>query len=242
MKFLKPLVGIVCCIGLLAAAPAYATTPPTVLSFKGITLNDTSGSAITDGAANLRASVIDIGGQKVRFEFTNNSDYSSLTDVYFDDGALLGISAIIGSTGVSFAQGASPPDLLSGNSVSPAFQTTAGFLADSDSPVSKNGVQNSDSTGEWLAIDFSLKSGKTFADVISALALPGNAPAESAPWLRIGLHVQSFAGGGSESFINNQFVVTAIPEPETYIMLLAGLGLVGFMGRRRKYGKAYLHD
>jgi hypothetical protein len=28
-----------------------------------------------------------------------------------------------------------------------------------------------------------------------------------------------------------------IPEPETYAMMLAGLGLMGFMARRRKYGK-----
>ena len=30
------------------------------------------------------------------------------------------------------------------------------------------------------------------------------------------------------------FVLTAVPEPETYAMLLAGLGLVGFAARRRK--------
>lgn len=30
------------------------------------------------------------------------------------------------------------------------------------------------------------------------------------------------------------FKVAAVPEPETYAMLLAGLGLVGFMVRRRK--------
>ena len=29
-------------------------------------------------------------------------------------------------------------------------------------------------------------------------------------------------------------IVAAIPEPETYTMLLAGLGLLGFMARRRK--------
>jgi hypothetical protein len=28
--------------------------------------------------------------------------------------------------------------------------------------------------------------------------------------------------------------VTSVPEPETYAMLMAGLGLVGFMARRRK--------
>lgn len=30
------------------------------------------------------------------------------------------------------------------------------------------------------------------------------------------------------------FTVAAIPEPETYAMMLAGLGLMGFMARRRK--------
>jgi hypothetical protein len=28
--------------------------------------------------------------------------------------------------------------------------------------------------------------------------------------------------------------VTPVPEPETYALLLAGLGVVGFMARRRK--------
>ncbi|OZA36288.1 MAG: hypothetical protein B7X87_14305 [Hydrogenophilales bacterium 17-64-34] len=33
--------------------------------------------------------------------------------------------------------------------------------------------------------------------------------------------------------IVSRFSVTAVPEPETYAMLLAGLGLVGFVARRR---------
>jgi hypothetical protein len=226
-KFLKSLVGAVCCIGLLSAAPAYAA--PAVLNFYGITSNDPTGNAVADGVANLRAEVSDIGGDSVRFKFTNNSNYSSLTDVYFADGALLGISGISSSSGVSYTGGsAAPPDLPGGNSVSPAFQTTVGFLADADSPPPKNGVQ----TGEWLVIDFLLKSGKTFADVLAALALPGSIPTDATPWLRVGLHVQSFTGGFSESFINSP-----IPEPETYAMLLAGLGLVGFAARRRKQDK-----
>lgn len=234
-KFLKSLVSAVCCIGLLSAAPAYAA--PAVLNFYGITSNDSTGNAVADGVANLRAEVSDIGGDSVRFKFINNSNYSSLTDVYFADGALLGISGISSSSGVNFTGGsASPPDLPGGNSVSPAFQTTVGFLADADSPPTKNGVQDSDATGDWLVIDFSLKNGKTFADVLAALTLPGNAPTDAAPWLRIGLHVQGFPVSSNKT-VSESFINSPIPEPEAYAMLLVGLGLVGFVARRRKQDK-----
>ncbi len=232
-KFLKSLLSAVFCTGLLVSVPAYATSS-TVLNFYGITNNDTTGAAVADGVANLRVKVIDIGSDKVQFLFTNNSANSSLTDVYFNDGALLGISDVTYSNGVRFTGGsASPPNLPGGNSVSPAFQTTAGFLADADSPPTKNGVQNSNVTGEWLAIDFLLKSGKTYADVLSALTLPGNAPTDAAPWLRIGLHVQGFPVS-STTTVSESFINSPIPEPEAYAMLLAGLGLVGFVARRRK--------
>ena len=33
---------------------------------------------------------------------------------------------------------------------------------------------------------------------------------------------------------NGQVIAIGVPEPETYALLLAGLGLVGFMGRRKK--------
>jgi hypothetical protein len=37
--------------------------------------------------------------------------------------------------------------------------------------------------------------------------------------------------------LDNVSLTTAVPEPETYAMLLAGLGLVGFAARRRKTAK-----
>ena len=45
------------------------------------------------------------------------------------------------------------------------------------------------------------------------------------------LHVQGIDGGYSAKYTP---VVSAVPEPETYAMLLAGLGLIGFSARRRK--------
>jgi hypothetical protein len=47
------------------------------------------------------------------------------------------------------------------------------------------------------------------------------------------LTFHSIVGGNSGAVIDNVTVI-AVPEPETYALMLAGLGLVGFMARRRK--------
>ncbi|MBV6323622.1 choice-of-anchor C family PEP-CTERM protein [Duganella violaceipulchra] len=43
--------------------------------------------------------------------------------------------------------------------------------------------------------------------------------------------------GWSGAVLDNVSVTAAVPEPETYAMMLAGLGLVGFIARRRKAAK-----
>lgn len=43
-----------------------------------------------------------------------------------------------------------------------------------------------------------------------------------------------FGGAGFTSFSANDGLIAAVPEPETYAMLLAGLGLIGFTARRRR--------
>ncbi len=44
----------------------------------------------------------------------------------------------------------------------------------------------------------------------------------------------STAAGQSFAVDNVSLNVTAVPEPETYAMMLAGLGAIGFLSRRRK--------
>lgn len=208
--------------GLLGAfaLPTYAVT----LDFFCITGNDPGDCAI--GEAQLSVEVIDTGGE-VLFNIMNNGpmDDAIIRQVYFDDGTLLGISTLIdaddpvpgaGDMGVDFTAGsASPGDLPGGNSITPQFNVTAGFLADADTPQPNNkGI----GSGETLGIVFDLQAGKTFADVINDLTTGD---------LRIGLHVQAFASGGSESFVNN-------PVPVPAAVWLFGSGLLGLVGVARR--------
>lgn len=205
------------CLALSGTALALSSI---TLNFNGVSNTNIANTAL--GESSLFVEVMQLSNpSKVAFKFTNTSS-SSIADVYFDDGSLLGIASISDSgTGVAFSSGASPSNLPGGSALTPAFITTAGFSADSDPPVSPNGV----TVGEWLTITFNLQTGKTYTDVLSALALPNGGGTGD---LRIGVHVQSFSNGGSESFVN-----TPVPEAETYAMILSGLGLVGFMARRR---------
>ena len=216
----RTVAGALATVGMMLSSAVFAAAS-TTYSFVGVTNNNAAN--VATGAASLSMEVIDLGGSQVAFKFTNNS-ISSLADVYFDDGTLLDIASISDSgTGVAFTQYANPGDLPGGNNLNPSFSTSAGFSADSDAPVSSNGV----TSGEWLTITFNLLPAQTYTSVISALSLPNNGGVGD---LRVGLHVQSFADGGSESFVN---VSNPVPEPETYAMLLAGLGLVGFAVRRK---------
>lgn len=71
------------------------------------------------------------------------------------------------------------------------------------------------------------------------------AAAQSSGWTTLGnVRVLNLYGsynpttGVFSGFKQDQLYLTPIPEPETYAMLLAGLGLMGFIARRRRRGDA----
>jgi hypothetical protein len=213
---MKHLAKVFCGVLTLLLSPMAAQA--TVLGFQDITYNSAADEAI--GEAQLSVEVTDAGGGLVSFLFSNSGPYaSSITDVYFDDGSLLGISQIIdsengGSAGVNFSADATPPNLPGGNNLDPSFEATEGFSADSDAPASWNGVN----PGEWLEILFDLQSGQTFADVESELISGA---------LRIGIHVQGFDDEDSESF------VATVPAPDSLALLAFGLLALAGISRRR---------
>jgi hypothetical protein len=191
------------------------------INFECLTNNNAGDCAI--GEAQMSVDLTDYGNDQVLFSFYNTgSEASSIEGVYFDDGTLLGIASLIdaddgvgGDDGVDFSEGASPGELPGAQNADPVFETTAGFLADSDTPIPKEGVN----PGEWLGIVFDLQPGVTYADTVAALGTD----------LRIGIHVIDFASGGSESFVS-----TVIPVPAAVWLFGSGLlGLVGMARRRR---------
>lgn len=211
------------------ATPAHAL----IYGFSNITNNNPSNVNV---ANQLFVDVTDAGSNKVNFKFTNvGSIASSITDIYFDDGELLSIASITDSgSGVAFSQGASPGNLPSGNNVN--FNTTAGFSADSDSPVQPNGVN----PGEFVNVLFNLQSGKTYSNVIAALntslASPG---VDVNGGLRIGLHVQGIGSASkSDSFVNGGSQGQPVPEPLTLLGSGVALGYGTFLKRKLNKQKA----
>jgi len=109
----------------------------------------------------------------------------------------------------------------------------ADFIFDLAAPVNYFGMQigaaNSPQT---------LSAYDSLNNFLGSVSIPNQV--NDLPYPYTGFYALSFAGidrvtltgsDGDWVVVDN---VTAVPEPETYAMLLAGLGLLGFMARRRK--------
>jgi hypothetical protein len=222
---------------LVSIPSGYCSADSITYTFNNITNNNATNAQI--GEAQLTVDVSEVAGHANQVDFTFRNvgpNASSICDVYFDDGTLLGIADILQSSGVVFGPGASPKDLPGGNDIDPAFHTTKGFSADSEPEVQPNGVN----PGEWLTIRFDLINGSNYQMILGALnrgllLQPGDNPDNPDPnldTLRIGIHVQGFPNGGSESFINGP-PPSVVPEPSSLALALTGIAGLGYAGLRR---------
>jgi hypothetical protein len=160
------------------------------------------------GEASLSVNVVDSGNGKVTLTFANSdAGTSSMPGLYLDDSDLIASAANAGGAGTMFQRGGKPRNLLGSAAIS--FNSDFRFTA--KRPKVTNGVQG----GETLTIVLTLRSGVTFADVISALGSGA---------LRIGVHIADTDPGclgdnpgpqctgdpGAASLVN---LPNAVPEP-----------------------------
>ena len=207
---------------------------------------------VEDVGAQLTVDVTSPDATHVAFMFTNAIEIaSSITEIYFDEGITASplaagtittpfpMTITDSGAGVAFSNPSTPTNLPSGNTATPAFNTSVICTSTDCSPpppadpksIFNAGTQGSpdgvNSALEWVTLTFALASGQSFANLITAIGSGA---------LRIGLHVQSIGvAGGSDSYINNlNETPTPIPLPPALLLFGGGLAGLGLLTRRRR--------
>ena len=187
-----------------------------IFGFYNVTGNNTADAAA--GEAQLTVDVTGEGSNKVMFTFINSDTISDpqemfIRNVYFYDG-MLSDPVITGPTTdneVAFTTPSKPEAL-------PGYEEgllTSFFAADRDTHPA--GTDWGINPGEYLSVTFTYDPLEySYAALLSDI---GNAD------VVLGIKVQGFEGGGSESFIT--------PIPASVILGILGLGVVGL--KLRKY-------
>jgi hypothetical protein len=165
-----------------------------------------------------------LASDQVLFLFTNDVGIASnISEIYMDDGQIIGISQVLNSLGgfTDFTgETVTPGNLPGGQNVSPPFEAIEIFSADSANGNPSKGINTAD---DILGIIYDVKV--DFDGVVAAL---------DTGVLRIGLHVRSIgADGESDGFVNTP---PSIPDASS-MLLLGSACLIGWGGLRRKHRK-----
>lgn len=214
---------------LAALLPTQAgAAPVNVVAGDKVKLYDVVGEGNTGGGA-FRVDVQDKGGSDDFHTFCLEHNES------FSYGELLTVQAVnTGAVNGGLGGQTSPGfDPLDGRTAWLYTQYSAGTLAGyTVSNAGGNALQNA----IWFLEDeISSVSGLALTFVTAANA-SGWSTFDGSTWVTntIGdVRVLNLAHA-SGSLSQDQLYITPVPEPETYVMLLAGLGLMGFVARRRK--------
>ena len=207
-------------LALVAAAPASAD------SFSGTVWSlSYSGSALPDA---------DPLHQTYRITLAVDTNGYNSTGLYLDQVALKVSSSVFAVSLFDAPSGASSWTLVNGGiNASGCSGSGSGFECVNSQAVLNGGKGVAINAGNGVGIDYSWVFDITMKN--DALFTGADGPSIKARFVK--------ANGAKAGALVSEpgtltIVTTPIPEPETYAMLLAGLGLLGFAARRRKLKEA----
>lgn len=185
-----------------------------------ISLTEVTGSTSYDVSNQLELD-LNVTGANAAFTFSNNGNGGSITSIItqivfaLDDSLFTGANSIVESTGVDFKA-------TNGKN----FFNPMGFKGVGDiSYAKKSSVANGINNGatENLIVNLTLVGGTTQQNIIDSI---------NATNTLIGLHVQSFADGGSAKY--SAPPTTIVPDSGSTLALLGAalLGLIGLRSRK----------
>jgi hypothetical protein len=217
------------------ASPALADMTP--FQFKNVTTNNAVSAAL---GGQFQLEVGDVAGHSDQavFRFMNAAGgaQSAIAQIYFYGGMALDILGFTTSgSGVAFKDVDSGFGHLPG--LAPAEMSSLGLSvvdeADAKSPVTTKGVN----PGEWLEVLVQLTPGKAYSDLIASMNTLHNG--SSYANLFVGIHVQGFSQGSSESFITvandeggSQPSPAPVPAPGAVLLGMVGMSIISAVKRR----------
>jgi hypothetical protein len=202
----------------------FTATIQEMVEFSPMTL---SGGAVS--SSSLTGNLVSVGAV-VHGHFSYDTDTAQFsnfggTALYAAPGALNTIGATIGGNDIGLLN----PNY---NSTNVQVSNNAAVLKGADGFGVSNLSSNA-AASQMMALSFLDKSGTALGSAALPSALDFN-QFSGASFYYVYTSNTTHAVAGANGMLTSLTQVTAVPEPETYAMLLAGLGLVGWSVRRKK--------
>jgi MYXO-CTERM domain-containing protein len=199
-------------------------------------VNAAGGQVFVEVTENLATAANDVS-----FRFTNTIPYaeSTIVNIFFDSGnysgLFSGMSISEQSAGVLLTLPGDRSNMNIGNSFDTNF--TEDYTVGRGNGFPANKSTNGINPGEHLVLTGTLGAGMSFTDVVNAMNVGID---DNQTVARTGLRISQIVHriwGVAADRDHGAFVtanVMPVPEADTWALLLAGLGMIGFIARRRR--------